>query len=118
MATAGPGVVGRVTTNLNLRAQPSTNAAIVATLPTNTIVTVTGYSVTSGANVFIPVSTPYGNGWVASQYVTAIGTATPTRTSTATRTRTAASGPSRTCARAADPRGARRGNHARTGQTH
>lgn len=48
----------------------------------------TGYAVASGGYVFIPVSTPFGNGWVASQYVTAIGTMTPTRTPTVTRTPT------------------------------
>lgn len=82
----GPGVVGRVTTGLNLRTQPTTSSTVIATLPTNTLVTVTGYAVAANGYIFIPVATPYGNGWVASQYVTAVGTATPTRTPTSTRT--------------------------------
>ena len=89
----GPGVVGRVTTGLNLRSAPSTSAQIIATLPTNTIVTVTGYAVVAQSYVFIPVSTPYGSGWVAADWVSPIGTATPSRTptipgATATPTRT------------------------------
>jgi uncharacterized protein YgiM (DUF1202 family) len=68
---------------------PSTSAQIIATLPTNTQVLVTGTSVSSGGYNFIPVSTSFGNGWVAAEFVTAIGTATPTRTPTLTRTPTA-----------------------------
>jgi uncharacterized protein YgiM (DUF1202 family) len=82
----GPGVVGRVTTRLNMRSEPSTGNNVVTVLPTDTLVTVTGYSVTADGYVFIPVSTPYGNGWVVASYVTPVGTATPTRTPTASRT--------------------------------
>jgi uncharacterized protein YraI len=79
-------VVGRTTTGVNLRSGPSTGASIIATLPTNTQVTVTGYSVRADGYDFIPVSTAFGNGWVASNFVSATGTVTPTRTSTVTRT--------------------------------
>ncbi len=93
----GPGVVGRVVTGLNLRQAPSTSSQVITTLPTNTLVTVTGYSVSSGGFVFIPVDTPYGSGWVASEYVSAVGTATPTRTPTiAAPTRTPTTSPTRT----------------------
>ena len=74
----GPGVVGRTTTGVNLRNAPTTNSTVIATLPTNTLVTVTGYSVRANGYDFIPVSTPSGNGWVASNYVSATGTVTPT----------------------------------------
>lgn len=96
----GPGAVGQTTSSLNLRSGPSTGYPVIAVLPKNTQVLVTGYSVTSGAYVFIPVSTSYGDGWVASEYVTLVGTATPTRTltttSTATSTRTITATPSAT----------------------
>jgi len=82
----GPGAVGQTTSSLNLRSGPSTGYPVIAVLPKNTQVLVTGYSVSSGAYVFIPVSTSYGDGWVASEYVTLVGTATPTRTSTTTST--------------------------------
>lgn len=78
----GPGVVGRVTTALNLRTGPSLGSQIIVTLPTNTIVTVTGYAVVAQNYIFVPVSTSFGNGWVAAEYVSALGTATPTRTPT------------------------------------
>src|SRR5690606_15760767 len=84
----GPGAVGQTTSSLNLRSGPSTGYPVIAVLPKNTQVLVTGYSVNSGAYVFIPVSTSYGDGWVASEYVTLVGTATPTRTSTTTSTAT------------------------------
>ena len=95
-AGLGPGVVGRVTTGLNLRATPSSSGTVIAVLPTNTQVLVTGYSVTSGSITYIPVSTSFGNGWVAYQYVDVIGTATPTRTGTATRTATGTRSPTAT----------------------
>jgi len=98
----GPGVIGRVTTGLNLRNAPSTTSTVIATLPTNTLVTVTGYAVAANGYIFIPVSTPYGNGWVASDWVTPVGTATSTpvpaltRTPTMTRTPTVTRTPSNT----------------------
>lgn len=94
----GPGVIGRVTSGLNLRAAPSTSSQVIRVLPTNTLVTVTGYSVVSGSWIFIPVSTPYGSGWVVTNWVVPVGTATPTPVPTLTRTATIA-GPTATASR-------------------
>jgi len=60
------------------------------------MVTVTGYAVAANGYVFIPVSTPYGNGWVASNWVTPVGTATFTPIPTITRTPTVTRTPSNT----------------------
>ncbi len=64
----GEPVVGSVTStgNLNLRDQPSTDGAVIASLPSGASVVVLGRS-DDGA--WLRVRTPRGDGWLSAQYV-------------------------------------------------
>ncbi len=93
------GDLARTTTALNFRSGPGTNYSIYETLPTGTTLLVTGSAQTGQGGVFVPVRFNGTNGWVASDWLTKIGTATstptrtPTRTPTSTRTPTPSSTP-------------------------
>lgn len=71
---------------LNLRSGPGTTFSRVQVLQAGTRLLVTGIG-TSGPDYFwIPVSLGSTSGWVASEFVTKVGVATPTRTVTPSRT--------------------------------
>ncbi|MDQ3656264.1 MAG: SH3 domain-containing protein, partial [Chloroflexota bacterium] len=92
--TAPVSSVGRVSntgsSNLNCRAQPSTNSSIIARLPAGANVEVRG-AATGG---WVPVRCANQDGWVSADYlvVTTAPTATATPVSTATATTTPAPG--------------------------
>jgi uncharacterized protein YgiM (DUF1202 family) len=66
---------------LNLRSSASTRAAIIATLPTNTILTITGGPTSANGYEWYSVSSSqYGNGWVVSQFLRLASGSTPSPT--------------------------------------
>lgn len=90
----GAGDVVQVNQSLNMRETPG--GTIIQVLPIGARLLVTGTGLTSGGNFYIPVQYNGVDGWVASQYVTKIGTATPSVTPTITLTPTSSSTPTLT----------------------
>ncbi len=88
----GAGDIVQVNEPLNMRSGPGTGFSVIVTLASGNRLLVTGTGTPAGGFFWIPVGFGGNTGWVASQYVTKVGVATPTRTSTPTRT----ASPSRT----------------------
>jgi uncharacterized protein YraI len=82
----GVGDIVQVNESLNMRSGPGTGFSVIRLLSPGERLLVTGNGVSSGGYLWIPASIGGTNGWVASQYVTKVGVATPTRTSTPTQT--------------------------------
>jgi uncharacterized protein YraI len=62
---------------LNLRSQPSTSGAVVATLPNGTQGTVIGGPTTATGYTWWQLSTARGNGWAVGDYLTKVAGTTP-----------------------------------------
>lgn len=92
----GAGDLVRVDQAVYLRPSPGTSGNPIATLPTGAVLMVTGAGQTASGYFYIPVVYNGLTGWVASNYVTRIGTATSTPTATATSTRTLTPAPTLT----------------------
>jgi subtilisin len=70
----------RTVVNLNMRAQPSTSAPVIAVLPQGTVGTVTGAPQNATGFTWYPVNMgSFGSGWVAGQYLEQV-TTPPTNT--------------------------------------
>jgi uncharacterized protein YraI len=74
------GTVLRTTAGVNLRTGTSTGTPSKGVLPSGATVTVTGLSVRGGSYLWVPVTSSLGTGWIASNYLAPVPTATPTRT--------------------------------------
>ncbi len=81
--TIGPGVQVTVTAVANLRAAPSVGAAVVASLPAGTVLTVTGESTTADEYVWWPVQGNNLAGWVVADLLALGGEPTPATASAA-----------------------------------
>jgi len=82
------GTVYRTVTRLNIRQSPGTASAIIATLPTNTLVTSLGTTSTADGHTWVRVQAGVIIGWVSNRYLAATGTTASTPTGVATVTRT------------------------------
>lgn len=70
----------RTNTSLNFRQGPGTDTGVILTFASGVNLLVTGGAQAGVGGIFIPVRHNGQDGWVASAYVTKIGTATPTPT--------------------------------------
>jgi uncharacterized protein YraI len=92
----GNGDIIQVTEAVNLRSSPSLSGTVLMVLQVGNQLMVTGTGVSANGYFWIPVRMGSTNGWVVTNYVTKIGTATQTATATRTVTRTATVSPTRT----------------------
>jgi len=94
-ATGVPGdfVAGdtvRTTASVNFRSGPSTSSSVITVVPSNTVGTITGNGVVSGAYTYYPLTIPgIGSGWIAGNYLALVSSGgAPTETAPATATST------------------------------
>ena len=72
-----PGTVLKVTAGLYLRSGAGTGTSVYTTMPTGTVVTVVAGPIVANGLTWYQVSTPYGQGWAAGEYMTPTGSSTP-----------------------------------------
>jgi uncharacterized protein YgiM (DUF1202 family) len=94
--TSTAGLIYRTTTRLNIRFAPATSAGIIATLPSGTLVTHLGDTVTATGYMWGRVQAGAITGWIALQYTSPTGDRISTPTGVATVTRTVTTTPTRT----------------------
>jgi len=82
------GTVYRTVTRLNIRQAPGTDSGIIATLPTNTLVTSLGTTSVADGHTWVRVQAGAIIGWVSTKYLAATGGTASTPTGVATVTRT------------------------------
>jgi uncharacterized protein YgiM (DUF1202 family) len=68
----------RVIDALRLRSAPNTSGGVIATMPTGTTVTVVSGPTSSGGYTWYQLTTSYGNGYAAGEFLQPTGTTTPT----------------------------------------
>ncbi len=91
--TSVAGRLYRTTTSVNLRQTPSTSGTILGTLPTGSVVTSLGDSVSSNGHTWLRIQAGAAVGWLSMAYISPTGGSGSTPTGVASVTRTASAIP-------------------------